>query len=147
MIIFNHQQLEVNMSPASFANRIKQIRELLRNDKYVINSGEDFIIETPMYHNYLTGLEVNSRTMKAYIYDYATPMKEHYNFLLTLCAADRCGDMNSLLSKYSIRRAVHNMSMSNIEDILIQQKSLMCKMLIDARDLQKIIQLEMYLKK
>ena len=136
------------MSPASFANRIKQIRELLRNDKYVINSGEDFIIETPMYHNYhLTGLEVNSRTMKAYIYDYATPMKEHYNFLLKLCAADRCGDMTSFLRKHSFRRAVHNMSMSNIEDILIQQKSLMCKMLIDARDLQKIIQLEMYLKK
>ena len=31
--------------------------------------------------------------------------------------------------------------------ILIRQKSLMCKMLIDARNLQKIIQLEMYLKK
>ncbi len=147
MIIFNHQQLEVNMSPASFANRIKQIRELLRNDKYVINSGEDFIIETPMYHNYLIGLKVNSGTMKAYIYDYATPMKEHYNFLLTLCAEDKCGDMYSFLSEHSIRRAVHNMSMSDIEDILIQQKSLMCKMLIDARDLQKIIQLEMYLKK
>ena len=134
------------MSPASFANRIKQIRELLRNDKYVINSGEDFIIETQLYHNYLTGLKVNSGTMTAYIYDYATPMKEHYNFLLKLCAADRIGDMYSFLSKYSIRRAVHNMSMSNIEDILIQQKSLMCKMLIDARNLQKITQLEMYLK-
>ena len=134
------------MSPASFANRIKQIRELLHDDKHVINSGDNFIIETPLYTSYLTGLEVNSRTMKAYIYDYATPMKEHYNFLLTLCAADRCGDMNSLLSKYSIRRAVHNMSMSNIEDILIQQKSLMCKMRIDASNLQKITQLEMYLK-
>lgn len=135
------------MSPASFANRIKQIRELLRNDKHVLNSGEDFIIETPMYLNYLTGLKVNSGTMKAYIYDYAAPMKEHYDFLLTLCAADRYGDMKYFLSKHSIRRAVHNMSMSNIEDILIQQKSLMRKMLIDARNLQKIIQLEMYLKK
>ena len=134
------------MSPASFANRIKQIRELLRNDKYVINSGEDFIIETPMYTNYLIGLKVNSGTMKAYIYDYATPMKEHYNFLLKLCAADRCGDMTSFLSKHSVRRAVHNMSMSNIEDILIQQKSLMRKMRIDASNLQKITQLEMYLK-
>ena len=146
MIIFNHQQLEVNMSPASFANRIKQIRELLRNDKHV-NIPEDFIIETPKFHNYLTGLEVNSGTMKAYIYDYATPMKEHYNFLLTLCAEDRHCDMKDFLGKHSIRRAVHNMSMSDVEDILIQQKSLMCKMLIDARDLQKIIQLEMYLKK
>ena len=126
------------MSPASFANRIKQIRELLHDD--------NFIIETPMYHNYLTGLKVNSGTMTAYIYDYATPMKEHYNFLLKLCAADRCGDMYSFLSKYSIRRAVHNMSMSNIEDILIQQKSLMRKMRIDASNLQKITQLEMYLK-
>ncbi len=135
------------MSPASFANRIKQVRELLRDDKHVINSGEDFIIETPMYHNYLTGLEVNSGTMKAYIYDYSTPMKEHYNFLLTLCAENRNGDMSDFLSKHSIRRAVHNMSMSDIEDILIRQKSLMCKMLIDARNLQKIIQLEMYLKK
>lgn len=126
------------MSPASFANRIKQIRELLHDD--------NFIIETQLYTNYLIGLKVNSGTMTAYIYDYATPMKEHYNFLLKLCAADRCGDMYSFLSKYSIRRAVHNMSMSNIEDILIQQKSLMCKMLIDARNLQKITQLEMYLK-
>lgn len=133
------------MSPASFANRIKQIRELLRNDKYT-KFTDDFIIETPKFHNYLTGLEVNSGTMKAYIYDYATPMKEHYDFLLTLCAEDRNGDMKDFLSKHSIRRAVHNMSMSNIEDILIQQKSLMCKMLIDARDRQKISQLEMYLK-
>ena len=39
------------MSPASFANRIKQIRELLRNDKYVINSGEDFIIYLDEYLN------------------------------------------------------------------------------------------------
>jgi hypothetical protein len=147
MIIFNHQQLEVNMSPASFANRIKQVRELLRNDKHVINSGEDFIIETPKFHNCLTGLEVNSGTMKAYIYDYSTPMKEHYNFLLTLCAENRNGDMSDFLSKHRIRRAVHNMSMSDVEDILIQQKSLMCKMLIAAHDLQKIIQLEMYLKK
>ena len=146
MIIFNHQQLEVNMSPASFANRIKQIRELLRNDKHV-NIPEDFIIETPKFYNNITGLEVNSGTMKAYIYDYATPMKEHYNFLLTLCAEDRHCDMKDFLGKHSIRRAVHNMSMSDIEDILIQQKSLMCKMLIDAHDLQKIIQLEMYLKK
>ena len=134
------------MSPASFANRIKQIRELLHDDKHVINSGDDFIIETPMYTSYLTGLKVNAGTMTAYIYDYATPMKEHYNFLLKLCAADRCGDMKSFLSKHSIRRAVHNMSMSNIEDIIIQQKSLMCKMLVDVRNLQKIIQLEMYLK-
>lgn len=134
------------MSPASFANRIKQIRELLHDDKHVISSGDNFIIETPMYKSYLTGLKVNAGTMTAYIYDYATPMKEHYNFLLKLCAADRCGDMKSFLSKHSIRRAVHNMSMSNIEDILIQQKSLMCKMLVDVRNLQKIIQLEMYLK-
>ena len=126
------------MSPASFANRIKQIRELLNDD--------NFIIETPLYTSYLTGLKVNFGTMTAYIYDYATPMKEHYNFLLKLCAADRCGDMYSFLSKYSIRRAVHNMSMSNIEDILIQQKSLMRKMRIDASNLQKITQLEMYLK-
>lgn len=126
------------MSPASFANRIKQIRELLHDD--------NFIIETQLYTNYLIGLKVNSGTMTAYIYDYATPMKEHYNFLLKLCAADRCGDMTSFLSKYSIRRAVHNMSMSNIEDILIQQKSLMRKMRIDASNLQKITQLEMYLK-
>lgn len=126
------------MSPASFANRIKQIRELLHDD--------NFIIETQMYTNYLIGLKVNSRTMTAYIYDYATPMKEHYNFLLKLCAADRCGDMTSFLSKHSVRRAVHNMSMSNIEDILIQQKSLMRKMRIDASNLQKITQLEMYLK-
>lgn len=126
------------MSPASFANRIKQIRELLHDD--------NFIIETQMYTNYLIGLKVNSRTMTAYIYDYATPMKEHYNFLLKLCAADRCGDMTSFLSKHSFRRAVHNMSMSNIEDILIQQKSLMRKMRIDASNLQKITQLEMYLK-
>lgn len=126
------------MSPASFANRIKQIRELLHDD--------NFIIETQMYTNYLIGLKVNSGTMTAYIYDYATPMKEHYNFLLKLCAADRCGDMTSFLSKHSVRRAVHNMSMSNIEDILIQQKSLMRKMRIDASNLQKITQLEMYLK-
>lgn len=126
------------MSPASFANRIKQIRELLHDD--------NFIIETQMYTNYLIGLKVNSGTMTAYIYDHATPMKEHYNFLLKLCAADRCGDMTSFLSKHSVRRAVHNMSMSNIEDILIQQKSLMRKMRIDASNLQKITQLEMYLK-
>ena len=126
------------MSPASFANRIKQIRELLHDD--------NFIIETQLYTNYLIGLKVNSGTMTAYIYDYATPMKEHYNFLLKLCAADRCGDMTRFLSKHSFRRAVHNMSMSNIEDILIQQKSLMRKMRIDASNLQKITQLEMYLK-
>ena len=126
------------MSPASFANRIKQIRELLHDD--------NFIIETQLYTNYLIGLKVNSGTMTAYIYDYATPMKEHYNFLLKLCAADRCGDMTSFLRKHSFRRAVHNMSMSNIEDILIQQKSLMRKMRIDASNLQKITQLEMYLK-
>lgn len=133
------------MSPASFANRIKQIRELLRDDKHG-NSGEEFIIETPMFYNHITGLEVNPGTMKAYIYDYATPMKENYDFLLSLCAANRSGDMHDFLGKHSIRRAVHNMPMSEIEDILIQQKSLMCKMLTDARDLQKIIQLEMYLK-
>ena len=126
------------MSPASFANKIKQIREFLHDD--------NFIIETQLYTNYLIGLKVNSGTMTAYIYDYATPMKEHYNFLLKLCAADRCGDMTSFLSKHSFRRAVHNMSMSNIEDILIQQKSLMHKMRIDASNLQKITQLEMYLK-
>lgn len=126
------------MSPASFANRIKQIRELLHDD--------NFIIETQLYTSYLTGLKVNFGTMTAYIYDYATPMKEHYNFLLKLCTADRCGDMSRFLSEHSIRRAVHNMSMSNIEDILIQQKSLMRKMRIDASNLQKITQLEMYLK-
>ena len=136
------------MSPASFANRIKQIRELLRTDKHVINSDEEFfIIETPKFYKHIIGLKVNAGTMKAYIYDYAAPMKEHYDFLLSLCAENRFGDMYSFLSKHSIRRAVHNMTMSEIEDILIQQKSLMCKMLIDARDLQKIIQLEMYLKK
>ena len=134
------------MSPASFANRIKQIRELLRDDKHG-NSGKNFVVKTPSFYNHITGLEVNSGTMKAYIYDYVTPMKENYDFLLTLCAADRTGDMRDFLCKHSIRRAVHNMSMSDVEDIIIQQKSLMCKMLIDARDLQKIIQLEMYLKK
>lgn len=133
------------MSPASFANRIKQIRELLRDDKHG-ESGENFIIQTPSFYNHIIGLEVNAGTMKAYIYDYATPMKENYDFLLTLCAGDRTGDMHDFLGKHSIRRAVHTMKMSEIEDILIQQKSLMCKMLTDARDLQKIIQLEMYLK-
>lgn len=133
------------MSPASFANRIKLIRELLRDDKHG-EAGENFIIETPKFYNHITGLEVNPGTMKAYIYDYATPMKENYDFLLTLCAADRTGDMHDFLGKHSIRRAVHSMKMSEIEDILIQQKSLKCKMLADARDLQKIIQLEMYLK-
>lgn len=133
------------MSPASFANRIKQIRELLRDDKHG-EAGENFIIETPKFYNHITGLEVSPGTMKAYIYDYATPMKENYDFLLSLCAADNAGNMHDFLGKHSIRRAVHNMKMSEIEDILIQQKSLMCKMLTDARDLQKIIQLEMYLK-
>ena len=134
------------MSPASFANRIKRIRELLCDYKHG-NSGEDFIVETPKFYNHIAGLEVNAGTMKAYIYDYATPMKEYYDFLLTLCAADRTGDMHDFLGKHSIRRAVHNMTMAEIEDILLQQKTLMRKMLVDARDLQKIIQLEMYLKK
>ncbi len=134
------------MSPASFANRIKQIRELLRDDKHG-EAGENFIVESPRFYNHIKGLEVSPGTMKAYIYDYATPMKENYDFLLTLCAADRTGDMHDFLGKHSIRRAVHSMKMSEIEDILIQQKSLKCKMLADARDLQKIIQLEMYLKK
>ena len=135
------------MSPASFANRVKLVRELLRDDKHGNNFGEDFIVETPKYYNHITGLEVSPGTMKAYIYDYATPMKEYYDFLLSLCAADRTGDMHDFLGKHSIRRAVHNMKMSEIEDILLQQKVLMCKMLTEARDLQKIIQLEMYLKK
>lgn len=134
------------MSPASFANRVKLVRELLRDDKHGEN-GENFIIETPRYYNHITGLEVSAGTLKAYIYDYATPMKENYSFLLSLCAADRAGDMHDFLGKHSIRRAIHNMKMSEIEDILLQQKTLKCKMLTEARDLQKIIQLEMYLKK
>lgn len=134
------------MSPASFANRVKLVRDLLRDDKHG-EAGENFIIETPRYYNHITGLEVSAGTLKAYIYDYATAMKENYDFLLSLCAADRAGDMHDFLGKHSIRRAIHNMKMSEIEDILLQQKTLKCKMLADARDLQKIIQLEMYLKK